>query len=38
VPFFLPIGLRTASTMSASVPLDMSTLYPVRLDLRGRLP
>src|SRR5262245_37064137 len=31
VPFFLPIGLRSASTISASVPRAMDTLYPGRL-------
>src|SRR5439155_24520663 len=34
VPFFLPIGLRTASTISASVALDMNTLYRPGLDRR----
>src|SRR5882757_4437648 len=34
VPFFLPIGLRTASTISASVSLAMGTTLAAPLDPR----
>jgi hypothetical protein len=34
VPFFLPIGLRTASTISASVSLAISRILLAKLDQR----